>query len=616
MKGRCRKSWLNSFYLWGLLLSLLSFSLPFFSTVAAPVFGPQVSISVNPRSATKDDSFNLVVRVEGAQTNLGTPLFEKSTNFTIQGSGTSTEHQIINGGSSSSTSFNFTVFPNPLLEPGRYRLPRGEIIIGDENFSLDPGEIEITKVAARREAISGVDFVQLVENPEPYIGEQIVYRAEIASNVNMTNATLDNVDFTGFWHENFGSSREKRRRAGNTAIYSIREALFPLETGTFQIPRRILTAEVEVQRRRTSHRVDPWGNAWPDFFDFVPFPSTTTKKIASNALQINVKPLPPTPQGFEASHIPVGALSLSSKLSKTLVKQGESLTLIIELSGTANLRPFELPPFPPGLEKSFKVYPDKPELVIDADGEMLRLIKRFSFALIPLQSGTLSIPALSIPFFNPLAGRYEKLEFAAQSISVLPASADEKLELTGADKSGPGSLEGAKTPLPLALDLAPQFEGDFVLAQEFSLSTIFLLKILLTVPLLAFLLRLYGSWQQKLWADPALRAEREAYWKALKGLNAAKKLPEDEMQRAVYQILRRFVGEKFGRSGSSLTAEESGELLAKRGLDSSLVAELKGILAELEALRFGRALPEASTGKKTAMRERVHTLIQQIEKSL
>ena len=123
---------------------------------------------------------------------------------------------------------------------------------------------------------------------------------------------------------------------------------------------------------------------------------TEAKVLRTPMIELDVRPLPPAPQTFSGL---VGDFDISARVNKGELKVGESATLRLEVAGTGNVGMISEPRLPP--LPYLKVYDDRPGSAIDRSGRLLKGSKSYRKALVPLEPGELTIPALTLTFFDP-----------------------------------------------------------------------------------------------------------------------------------------------------------------------------------------------------------------------
>lgn len=602
---------------------------------AGPTFAdPDVHVTLLPREGTLDDVFLLKVTVSGRKrSELSVPQFAETRKFRIEGMGTVSNHQTINGVERYQISFNFRVRPDRSLRPGTYRLPSGSLEINGSAVTLKGEEIKIlprakkTKKSKSRKA-SGTSIIQLVNNTKPYVGEQITYRVEIASTPEFIGGTLEDIELSGFWRESFGKKDRQIRSRGNITVRSFREVLVPTTSGALTIPERDLTAKIRVpiktsRRRRRGFFRDPMFNdsffgGWPFFGES----TTETKRFVADPITVNVQPLPPAPITYKG-HILVGSVQMRSTVSTDRIVQGDSITMKITLSGTANLRPYELPPASAKSQKDFKRYDDKPEIKTGVQGDKIKYFKTFTIALVPQRAGALQLPVFSVLTFNPVSKEYKILKTQSGTITVIGNREDQQLLLTAPDsasKLGHEQVSDNKKEITIVgEDLLPQHVGARTFHSRKTLSPISVAVFLILIPVLSLLLRIHLVNRHRLLSDPALLLERNAFRKAMDQITSEQPTaPAAEGEITAIQSLRNIVttylSERFRTRAESLTSKELAQLVGKRTGDQRLAETTRELLERLQALLYSGYARDAQQSENERLLQTAKGIIEAIEK--
>jgi len=341
---------------------------------------PNIYYSVKPNRGDINTDFYVQVSISGKDfTNSTQPSFEKTEEMFLQYVSSSVQQQMINGDVSFQKSFNYKIIFNKVLPSGEHRLPRGAVFLNGTKHRLPTKSIFIEAGNSSKTPNSGTgarsskdndlktpskdgfQFVQIVSNDNPYIGEQVLYRVEIIAPDNLQKAELEEFEPQGVWRERYGQDEKKVRTTQNLSIHSFSESWFPIQAGELDVPTRVLHAEVrEFQRKKRpsfgfgSNLSEQFlGNLLPYLNQF----KSVEKFIKAPAFKMQVKPLPPPPSGL-SGFIPVGQIKVTSSLNSESTNVGEPVTLTIQVSGDANLRPLEIKD-PPNLDKSeLKRYDD------------------------------------------------------------------------------------------------------------------------------------------------------------------------------------------------------------------------------------------------------------------
>lgn len=566
---------------------LLSLQYLFVQVVFADV---NVSASVSPQKGTVEDTFIISVTVAGKEASkLGAPVFESNKYFKIESSGQSSEYSMINGAVSSAITYTFTVYPDAELTSGNYELPLGQFLATKgESYQIKKLNIQILpRTMSASRANLGIDFAQIVDNTAPYVGQQVLYRAEVVATSQMLNGQLSALDIPDMWIESFNDKDEATRRGtrGNANVFSAREALFPTRAGTFKIPARTLMAKVMTGRRRMR---DP-------FFDIMPGFSSmqTDQRIVAESLELSVRPLPNPPKA-NIKHILVGKVSINSVVDKLSLKEGESATLTITLKGDANLKPFELPdPVVLGGD-DFKLYYDAPELNTYPAEKRIVFEKTFRIAIVPKRSGKIALPVLEVVTFDPYEEKYNVLHSREQNITVLPNPDANKLLATAefSKEAQSSKVEEEKKDINIITqDLFPQHVGEKLFLPRPQLNPMMVWVVLIMLPIMAVGWHVYNVRYEYLLRNPSAIAAELAFKNALKAMDDLIATNDVTIKDAncgdsLAQIISSYLGDKYGINGKALTSNDVKMLVAEKTKNETLATEMSNHFAVLEQMRF------------------------------
>jgi hypothetical protein len=407
-------------------------------------------------------------------------------------------------------------------------------------------------------------FLRGVATPtKVYVGQQVLARWELYTQSDVLGfRTRKQPTTDGFWADDLRSPRRLQfaRKVLSGRVYYVaalaKKALFPQRPGT-------LTVGPMAAMVRT---LDSFSGS---------------AKRRSEALTIEVLPLPTEgkPKGFAEQN--VGRYTLAAMLDRTTVKAGDAVTLKIVIRGAGNLRQLAMPKL--GKLAGFKVYEPKAKERID-NSRRIEGEKVLEYLLLPTRNGELTIPALALDYFDPQAARYRKARSTALTLTV-------KGKLPG----GSPVRSGAKSNV-LGRDIRPPRPAR-KLSHRSPAGPIGPLRLaLVLVPLLA-LLGIAGG--ERLRARLARQTERSL------GRAAARRVREHlaaakDKQRAgdaaacfgeAAAALREQLAHQMGERTEGMTREELRERMATLGFDGALIEELA---EELDSCDFARFAPSAS----------------------
>jgi hypothetical protein len=367
----------------------------------------------------------------------------------------------------------------------------------------------------------------------------------------------------------------------------LRKALFPLQTGKHTIG--ALESEFVTQ---ASLFVAPTGS---------------TRR--SQALPIEVMPLPTAgqPPGFDPAN--VGRYELAASVDRNQVAAGEAVTLRLTIKGRGNLRQLKVPTLK-GLE-GFKVYQPKVQDQIEL-GDVIQGVKTVEYLLVPQRGGELTIPPVVLPCFDPESGRYVSLKSEALKVAVVGEA-----PRAAATQATAGPAENVLLP-SIALIRnrhSVSTRVDRVLVRPAALAA------LLAVPPVALVALVGVEWLRQLLRRETARSRlRRARSGARRRLKVAEALIRSgseqvapaffgELQRALYEHLEVVLGSP----ATGLTLAELQPFLVQRGVAEETA---RAVISELENCDFARFAPAAQgRDEMRAAVKRVRELLLAIERT-
>ncbi|HWJ22312.1 MAG TPA: BatD family protein [Gemmatimonadaceae bacterium] len=115
----------------------------------------------------------------------------------------------------------------------------------------------------------------------------------------------------------------------------------------------------------------------------------------------------------------VGELSADVRVDSTAAREGDPLVVTVSVSGRGNVK---LLPRPALAVPWGTVVPGDERVRVDTASVAVRGVKEFDWIVTPRAAGTLSLPAVRYPFFNPYTERYEIAVTPPRSIDVAPGT--------------------------------------------------------------------------------------------------------------------------------------------------------------------------------------------------
>ncbi len=433
---------------------------------------------------------------------------------------------------------------------------------------------------------SDIFLRNVVDKKKVYLGEQVtmsllLYARSDVSGVNgMKMPKLD-----GFWSEDIETPSQinGERRVIDGVAYRVfllrRKALFPLKAGTLTIDR--VEADISLSM---------------GFF----FSGGRKVQRKSAPVSIEVMPLPKNPpNGFDPAN--VGTWRLSAEASPESVPLNQPVTLRLTLEGKGNLRNISMPSLD-GID-GFKAYEPTTTERISTSQNKFGGRRTFEYLLMPVRTGSFTIPALEFPFFDPAQKKYRTAKTRPIQLKVTAGTGPQmplQVLQPGSTASiqtpaGPqnvnvldaGGLKGLRFRGAMSRPKAPLFQRPWFI--PLVLSPFFLWAAMLVFRIGRSALAGSGSKSTERGAGRRLRQRL----KKAEKLAAAQKA--DEFYGEVSDSIGRYLADRLGRSTAGMARPELKAALSEAGASEELIAALVKILDACDAGRFAPGASEADT---------------------
>ncbi|GGA09295.1 BatD family protein [Dyella caseinilytica] len=388
-------------YRWLLLLCLLLS----FGAMAASV---QASLDRNDVHLGETVTLNL--RIDGSM-NANTPdLSALDNDFEVLGSSTNSSLTVINGRPSAELMIGIALRPKHV---GDLQIPSLNVAGSQTSpLTLHVGPPDSSTSADAKKDI----FLETAANPDHvYVGQQLLYTVRLFFDVNLNSGSLPDPHPDGVDVRKLGGDTdyETVRNGHRYHVIERRYAMIPQRAGSLTIP------SVEFQ----GEAVDP-GNANDPggfFGQGGLFGNTSPVTADSSPSTVNVQAAP----ADWGSTAWLAARALTLKLEglpgsdQAQVGQPVNLRMSIDAVGVAaeSLPDLSLPTI-----DGATVYPDQSTNTTHDDGQWLIGHRERSFAIFPQRAGPLTIPAITLTWFNVQTGQKQVATIPEHTLTVLPAA--------------------------------------------------------------------------------------------------------------------------------------------------------------------------------------------------
>ena len=333
----------------------------------------------------------------------------------------STSYSWMNGVKSFNRSFTYILQPT---KKGTFTIKSASIEFNNEIYKTTPIKITVTDAIQQPKdpnspdykAGEGIHLVAEVSKGNPYVNEPltVVYKLYFDPRFIVRNVReVANPKYNGFWSQHIDIKKlEAVASTYNGQDYAMvvwrKVILYPLEAGNKPLEPLSIVLDVDVPTRK---RIG--------FMETMTY-ETTRKTVSAGAKSINVKALPEKgkPENFTGA---VGAFDFTVKASKSQLKAGESLDLVVTASGNGNLKLFQLPK--PEFPNAFEVF--DPQHKEEVNTPLTGMTGKISdtYTIIPQFKGKYTIKPQSFSYFDLNSNSYKTVTSEPIEITVLEGNA-------------------------------------------------------------------------------------------------------------------------------------------------------------------------------------------------
>jgi hypothetical protein len=517
---------------------------------------------------------------------------------------------------SSSTSYTFILEAN---KPGTFTIPQAIITAKGKRYMSNTVTITVLNQNQRnnqqnpntnpqagknqaqlKDDIGNDVFLKaVIDKNNPYQGELITLTFKLYTPTNRLQ--VDPPDkapsYPGFWAQDLlkdATQYPQYNETVNGKKYIVAElrkaALYPQKSGVLSIEPLVQDIVYQVKvKAKSPFADDPFFGNDPFFKNFMDdsfFGSefqNIKKTLRSNAISVNVKPLPTAnrPLDFTGS---VGQFTMKAQVDRTEVNTNDGITLKVSVTGTGNLNLIEKPTinFPP----DFEVYEPK---IIDnfTNKGGTSGTRTFEYLIIPRAAGDFTIDPIQFSYFDPSRKDYAVLSSEKYRIKVKKG--------TGASAEAASQAEikllGNDIRYLIEPPLNIRTSGNRIYGKTIYWA-------LLLLPVLGFIIFiLLHQRNMRMRGDTMLMQRKKATRIAVKRLHKAKKFLDSGQQDAFHEeisfALWGYISQKFNIPMSLLSLDTAREQLELRNVEGSLTERFMTTLNDCNYARYappGKAL--------------------------
>lgn len=329
----------------------------------------------------------------------------------------------INGRSTFEKIYSYYLIPN---QKGNLIIKQATIEYNGQVYKTSPIRITVTAAVQQPKdpndtSISADDNLYLIADiskTNPYVNEPItvVYKLYFSNNIGISNfRELNKPKYNDFWSQNIEIKQlvaEEGMFKGERYRYIVlkKAVLYPQKSGKLTI--EPLSLDIDVQL--PTNRRDAFGRV---------VLAEDSKRVSAGAKIINVKALPEAgkPADFSGA---VGVFDFKVTPTKTSLKNGESLDLLVSVTGKGNMKLFSLPKpvVPNALEMYDAVHSENVTTTLAGTAGKIA----DSYTIIPQYKGNYPVKPMQFSYFDLGSGKYKTISSKEIMITILdgPTAAD------------------------------------------------------------------------------------------------------------------------------------------------------------------------------------------------
>jgi hypothetical protein len=504
----------------------------------------------------------------------------------IAGPSQSVSQSWVNGRSSFEKVYSYFLLPN---QKGTLVIKQASIEYNGQIYKTSPIKINVTAAVempkdpndAQAASDNSIYLVADVSKANPYINEPItvVYKLYFTNNIGITNwRELNKPKYNDFWSQNIDIKElvaEEGMFKGQQYRFVVlrKTVLYPQKSGKLMI--EPLSLDIDVQL--PTNRRDMFGRM---------VITEGNKRVSTGAKTIAVKPLPEAGKPLDFSGA-VGNFDFKVVPTKTSLKNGESLDLVVSVTGRGNMKLFDLPK--PVVPNALEMYDAVHNEQVNTSLAGMSGKISDSYTIVPQYKGNYPIKPMEFSYFDLGSGSYKTLRSPEIMINILdgPTAADATVATsTGVAKNSISSTEHFKF-IKLKSDLSKIKKSDFFGSKLF--------YALLFLPFFGLpLLVLFKRKKEAIDSDVFGNRIKMNNRLAKKYLSEAKKQinNKEPFYVALEKAMHNFLKAKLHIETSEMSKDNIKELLLSRNANPEAVTDFIALTENCEVARYA---PSSST---------------------
>lgn len=356
----------------------------------------ELTAALDRNEIQQTETVQLTIHLNGYDASSDPDLKPLMRDFEVLGSAKSSQLSVINGQSSQQMEWQITLAPR---RSGSLTIPA--IQVG--SLTTQPLTLIVSK-ASGQPGKTDTLFLEVQAQPkQPYVQSQVLYSArlyvaEALQSGSLTDPVVPNAIVLRLGSDRtYQTTRNGRRYQVVERFYGI----FPQKPGTITITSPTFLGQALVKNNQT----DPF------------FPQLKPVRLTAEPVTVTVQDKPAAVIG--ENWLPAQELTANEEWSPPTghSQVGEPITRTITLSAVG-LSGEQLPDLSNLTADGFNIYPGQPKIATTANDKAVLGQRVIKLTYIPTKAGTLTIPALTLPWWNTLSQKNQTLILPAKQLTV------------------------------------------------------------------------------------------------------------------------------------------------------------------------------------------------------
>lgn len=379
------------------------------------LFSAEFTAKVNRNEAAIGEGISLELTLKDASTNSQPSLDFLKQAFHVTFRQQSKSTRMVNGKTSSSLTWSYSLIPQLA---GDVQIPAIPLDTSEGKLLSNPITIHVAKERKDTSTSSEAPIRLETETShlDPYKNEPFLFTIRLISKTTVANLLAEKFDVEGAIVEHAGEPTivEKVENGIKTATIEFKYLITPLRSGSLTIPSTRIHGGIPQKRNQRSL----FDDSYEPFSMLHGMMSLQPFAMATNDLVVEIRP----PAENMVPWLPATALEIQESWDDTQTfRHGDvfTRTFIINAEG---IHSSQLPSLEKKMDGSsqFKSYADKAELKDEIVNGTLKSSRIEKYTLIPQESGQLTLPEISIEWWNTKQEKRQTSVLPARTIQVQP----------------------------------------------------------------------------------------------------------------------------------------------------------------------------------------------------